>query len=193
MPTSVTFQFCNTATQTKLACLFLNSSCLFFFSSNSFFFSCCSCLIYSRMIHIRKVDSKTYFLPCGRNSLSSNLGTHLLANMDEFLERKKLRRASLSKVQNRKGSLKAVQKNFYGGGVGIPYRKYEIVLTSSSNLLDLLARWILLSKKFFAPPTPISPTSMLTSFASWLRPGMPSDENCSLNVQNVQSPPLQNI
>ena len=94
--------------QTKLACLFLNSSCLFFFSSNSFFFSCCSCLIYSRMIHIRKVDSKTYFLPCGRNSLSSNLGTHLLANMDEFLERKKLRRASLSKVQNRKGSLKAV-------------------------------------------------------------------------------------
>ena len=57
----------------------------------------------------------------------------------------------------------------------------EMALTSASNLLDLLARWILLSKKFLAPPTPISPTSMLTSLASWLRPGM--DDNCPSLLQ----------
>ena len=57
----------------------------------------------------------------------------------------------------------------------------EMAFTSASNLLDLLARWILLSKKFLAPPTPISPTSMLTSLASWLRPGM--DDNCPSLLQ----------
>ena len=57
----------------------------------------------------------------------------------------------------------------------------EMAFTSASNLLDLLARWILLSKKFLAPPTPISPTSMLTSLASWLSPRI--DDNCQKNVK----------
>ena len=58
----------------------------------------------------------------------------------------------------------------------------EMAFTSASNLLDLLARWILLSKKFLAPPTPISPTSMLTSLASWLSPRI--DDNCPSFLQN---------